>query len=163
VPRIWAPGRLGRRNLKRVHPQTMGAPGASHLGTWETWNFNRLSPCTADVPVPGCRAASPSSATRSRTFLQLPLRSGMLRFSIAISVPAGRRFGIVPSRRRYTNDAVEWLMLSFWNLMRRCLRWCLGFSNQSHFKTPSSENSHDLAGTLPEIYVPVSFSSTSHR
>jgi hypothetical protein len=31
----------------------MGAPGASHLGTWEIWNFNRLSPCTADTPVGG--------------------------------------------------------------------------------------------------------------
>jgi len=26
----------------------LGAPGASLLGTWETWNLNRLSPGTAN-------------------------------------------------------------------------------------------------------------------
>ena len=34
----------------------MGAPGASHLGTWETWNFNRLSPRIADIR---CLVAAP--------------------------------------------------------------------------------------------------------
>jgi len=49
LPWVWAPGRLGTPH--------------------------RLSSGNADIPARGCRAASPSSATRSRLFLQLPLRS----------------------------------------------------------------------------------------
>ena len=44
-------------------------------------------------------------------------------------------------------------MLSFWRSKRRCFRWCLDFSNQSHIATTSSEYSHDLTaiGTVGSV------------
>jgi len=31
----------------------LGAPGASHLGTWETFDLNRSFPGNADIPATG--------------------------------------------------------------------------------------------------------------
>ena len=48
---------------KRVQPMKAGAPGASHLGTWETSDLNRPFPGNADIPATGCRVPILGSPT----------------------------------------------------------------------------------------------------